>query len=82
VIVFPEDGKIQISVLEDPTAHDTYYEESMQLFTDGFVFFIGGYSNQTLTITFNREGQLADEAYMVGDPADAKYYDKQWRAIG
>lgn len=80
-VLFPEEGIVTVKIFEDRTHHDTYYEESMTIYPDGFVFFIGGSSNRMLTIYFNQNGQLTEDAYMVGDPSNAKYYDKHWYAI-
>ena len=82
VVRFPEEGIVTLDVYEDHARYDTYYEESLTIYPDGFVFFIGGDSHRTLTVTFDQNGQLNNEAYMVGDPADFKYYDRHWKAIG
>ena len=81
IVLFPEEGIVNVTVGEDRTRHDTYYEESLTIFPDGFVFFIGGYSHQTLSVSFDHYGRLPDEAYTVGDPANAIHYDKHWWAV-
>ena len=82
VVPFPEEGIVSVDVFEDHTRHDTYYEESLTIYPDGFVFFIGGDSHRTLTIQFDQGGRLGTDAFIVGDPADSRKYDKSWRAIG